>query len=56
MIMPVLAGLSDSGGRIRMPAFLLDDATIADIANYVRNAMNDSRGARAASLTERRPR
>ncbi|MDK3019827.1 c-type cytochrome [Pseudodonghicola flavimaris] len=47
VIMPVLTGLSDKEGRIAMPAFLLDDRSIADIANYVRNAMNETQSATA---------
>ncbi|MFD2173992.1 c-type cytochrome [Rhodobacter lacus] len=47
LIMPVLTGLSDKDGTVTMPAFLLDDAAIADIANYVRNAMNDTQHATA---------
>lgn len=47
VIAPVLTGLSDKDGRIAMPAFLLDDTSIADIANYVRNAMNDTESATA---------
>ncbi|NGO65932.1 c-type cytochrome [Rhizobium daejeonense] len=39
VIMPVIAGLSGQTGRLSMPAFELDDQTVADIANYVRSAM-----------------
>ncbi|MDX3808931.1 c-type cytochrome [Bosea thiooxidans] len=38
VVLPVIAGLSGKG-RIAMPAFKLNDQTVADIANYVRNAM-----------------
>lgn len=49
VIMPVLAGLSDRSGRIAMPAFQLDDQTVADIANYVRNAIAGSEPAAATA-------
>ena len=48
IVMPILTGLSDREGVVAMPAFLLPDETIADIANYVRGAIG---GAHAATAT-----